>query len=77
MAKSFNATLARLVGRRDTIRDWIMSEASQISLEQAHLDPGCSEHAYWHHGYQAALDDVIHMLMSTNPTAHIADSSTS
>jgi hypothetical protein len=27
--------------------------------EQRHLDPGTIERAYWHHGYLAALRDVL------------------
>lgn len=77
MASPFNTILARLTGRRDTIRQWIMSEAGQIYCEQAHLDEGCAEQAYWNHGYQAALDDVIQLLNSASPAARTVDSTTS
>lgn len=53
--------LATLVQRRDQIRQWLAEEAV-CTEEQKHLDCDTSERAYWHHGYQSALDDVIEML---------------
>ena len=31
-------------------------------VDQRHLDVDTPERAYWHHGYQAALTDVLAML---------------
>lgn len=53
--------LAVLVERRDSIREWLAGQAEATS-EQRHLDAGTSEQAYWHHGYQAALDDMLKLL---------------
>lgn len=60
-----------LKSRRDAIRDWIVDEMPETIDEQAHLEHASVEHAYWHHGYQAALDDVIILLDPAQET-HIA-----
>jgi len=57
-------TLALLRTRRDGIREWLDDEAPYAVEEQKHLDAGTPERAYWHHGYQAALNDVIDTLTS-------------
>lgn len=51
--------LAILVERRDRIREWLLREAEHTDFDQRHLETGSSEQAYWHHGYQAALDDML------------------
>lgn len=56
--------ITALVERRDELRQWLMAEAPQAAREQAHLDGGSSEQAYWTHGYQAALDDIIRLVSS-------------
>lgn len=48
--------------RRDDIRDWLDQEAPYTEVDQRHLDASTPERAYWHHGYQAALNDIISML---------------
>lgn len=48
--------------RRDTIRNWLDDEAPYAESDQRHLDTDTPERAYWHHGYQAALNDVINLL---------------
>jgi hypothetical protein len=53
--------LAILVQRRDTIREWLAVEAAHTH-QQKHLDAETPEQAYWHHGYQSALDDMIELL---------------
>lgn len=52
--------------RRDSIRDWLDEEAPYTAADQRHLDSETSERAYWHHGYQAALTDVLEMLSETD-----------
>jgi hypothetical protein len=54
--------IALLQKRRDNIRDWLDEEAPYTECDQKHLDAETPERAYWHHGYQAALDDVINLL---------------
>jgi hypothetical protein len=52
--------------RRDNIRDWLDDEAPYTALDQRHLDADTPERAYWHHGYQAALTDVLEILSSAD-----------
>lgn len=56
---SAEKNLEILVERRDNIRDWLARQAEYTDFEQRHLETGSSEQAYWHHGYQAALDDML------------------
>lgn len=51
---------------RDNIRDWLDDEAPYTALDQRHLDADTPERAYWHHGYQAALTDVLEILSSAD-----------
>ena len=51
--------IKQLLERRAGMRDWISSEASYTAVDQRHLVESSSERGYWHHGYMAALDDVI------------------
>ena len=53
---------AILEQRRDQIREWLDEAAPYTSSDQKHLDTESQEQAYWHHGYQAALDDIIKLL---------------
>jgi hypothetical protein len=48
--------------RRDGIREWLDDEAPYADSDQRHLDSDTPERAYWHHGYQAALTDVLALL---------------
>ncbi len=48
--------------RRDGIREWLQDEAPHTVADQKHLEEASPERAYWHHGYQAALNDVIDLL---------------
>ncbi|MFY0610932.1 MAG: hypothetical protein JXQ99_05355 [Hyphomicrobiaceae bacterium] len=51
-----------LLARRDGIRDWLAREAPYTVADQHHLDAHSPEQAYWHHGYEQALADVLDML---------------
>jgi hypothetical protein len=57
-----DGNLALLAERRDRIREWLAEQADHTDFEQRHLDVGSPEQAYWHHGYQAALDDMLKLL---------------
>ena len=59
--------------RRDGIRQWLDDEAPYTESDQRHLDANTPERAYWHHGYQAALSDVIEMLTPTDRKSDSAD----
>lgn len=54
--------LSILRQRRDNIREWLDEEAPYTDVDQRHLDAHTPERAYWHHGYQAALNDIMTML---------------
>lgn len=62
-----------LVEQRDNVRDWIRIEAADTCSDQLHLVESSSERAYWHHGYQAALDDVIRQFTASDPSGCISD----
>jgi hypothetical protein len=70
---STSNVLRDLTSRRDEIVAWLELEAPQILAAQEHLADGTSERAYWHHGYQAALRDVIQRLQEISPKAGSAD----
>lgn len=59
---SQKSEVAVLRQRRDNIREWLDDEAPYTEVDQRHLDAHTPERAYWHHGYQAALNDIIAML---------------
>ena len=54
--------MALLQSRRDHIREWLETEAPYAAFDQKHLDADTPEPAYWPHGYQAALTDIINLL---------------
>ena len=54
--------MALLQSRRDHIREWLETEAPYAAFDQKHLDADTPERAYWHHGYQAALTDILNLL---------------
>lgn len=56
-----NKHIKLLRRRRDDIREWLDLEAPFAEVDQKHLDADTPERAYWHHGYQAALADIIKM----------------
>ena len=69
-------SMTLLQRRRDGIRQWLDDEAPYAAGDQRHLDQNTPERAYWHHGYQAALDDVIALLTPLEQTSGSEDSST-
>ena len=68
--------MALLQRRREAIRELLDDEAPYTESDQRHLDPHTPERAYWHHGYQAALGDVIALLSPQAQTSGNEDSST-
>lgn len=59
---SIKQKILLLQQRRDGIREWLDLEAPFAEVDQRHLDADTPERAYWHHGYQAALADIIDLL---------------
>jgi hypothetical protein len=72
---SSTKNISALLHRRDRIRDWLQDEAPFTEVDQRHLDSDTPERAYWHHGYQSALTDVINLL-AVAPTADSVDTPT-
>jgi hypothetical protein len=59
---SFRDSVTLIRQRRDNIRGWLEDEAPYTDVDQRHLEAHTPERAYWHHGYQAALNDIMTML---------------
>ena len=59
--------IALLEQRRNGIREWLADEAPYTAVDQMHLEDATPERAYWHHGYQAALADILDLL---SPAGH-------
>lgn len=54
--------LSELTEQRNAIREFLRENAPETFNEQAHLDEEADARAYWSHGYQAALADVIRLI---------------
>lgn len=55
-------SLDERLGRRiEGLSHWLKENAPDLA-DQAHLDEGSSERAYWHAGYLQALRDVLALL---------------
>ena len=70
---SDHSNISLLERRRDSLREWLDDEATYTAVDQKHLDADTPERAYWHHGYQAALADVIDLLVAADRTSGNAD----
>jgi len=46
------------------LSEWLAQHAPYCAAEQAHLNDGTRERAYWHYGYVVALSDVCDVLRS-------------
>lgn len=68
-----NSIVKLLIAQRDNIREWIEVEAAEALTEHRHLTEQSSERAYWHHGYQAALNDVIEQITAIRREQYSAD----
>jgi hypothetical protein len=66
---SQQGNVALLQRQLDNIRQWLDDEAPYTDSDQRHLEANTPERAYWHHGYQAALADVIELLMPAEQTS--------
>ncbi|MDZ4790685.1 MAG: hypothetical protein SGJ17_05665 [Hyphomicrobiales bacterium] len=61
--------IGMIVLQRDTIRQWLEDEAPYTEFDQRHLNGGSPEQAYWNHGYQAALQDLLNLLTTSVRTS--------
>jgi hypothetical protein len=55
--------LKLVISQRDEIQKWLETNASFATDEQKQLEANTPERAYWHYGYQAALTDMINLLV--------------
>lgn len=69
--------IALIEKRRDAIRAWLDDAAPYTAQDQRHLDAHTPEQAYWQHGYQAALNDLLRMLTTTGSVSGSEDKSNS
>lgn len=51
--------LKRIENRYQGQCEWLLEDAPYTLSDQKHLDANTPERAYWHHGYTAALADVL------------------
>jgi hypothetical protein len=65
----------RLKKRRDAIRRHLEDDAPFTFHDQKHQRASTPEWAYWHHGYQAALDDVIALVERSTSASRNEDKS--
>ena len=65
--------IALIERRRDGIREWLDEESPYTDADQKHLDTDIPERAYWHHGYQAALSDILDLLTPAGRISGSAD----
>ena len=67
MPVSVAISLSELLEQRaEELEDWLDDNAPDVGKEQRHLDEGTTERSYWHHGYAAALRDVLRLLTIGN-----------
>lgn len=65
--------LSKLAQQRTAMQRWLLNTAPYTAAEQRHLSSGSPEQAYWHHGYQAALSDVLAMAAPAPKRSRSAD----
>jgi len=65
--------ISLLKQHRDTLREWLVDNAPYAAADQRHLDENTPERAYWHHGYQSALNDIVDLLTISGQTTGSAD----
>jgi hypothetical protein len=53
--------------RASVIEEWLQTNHPSIRDEQAHLDTGSPQRAYWHYGYLMAIRDILGLINRTNP----------
>ena len=48
--------------RVSAMSQWLADFAPYTAADQKHLDEDTPERAYWHHGYRAALIDLLNVV---------------
>jgi hypothetical protein len=60
-------TIAVLRSRNAQLQSWIEATAAAEVLAQRHLDRSTPESAYWHLGYQQAMQDLLGLIDFNEP----------
>jgi hypothetical protein len=60
--KAPQSTIELIDRRIANMSAWLKGTGQDCTTEQAHLDEGSPERAYWHHGYLVALKDIRKLL---------------
>lgn len=55
--------LKRIISQRNAIQNWLETNGSFTVSEQKQLNAESPERLYWHYGYQAALTDLINLMV--------------
>jgi len=58
----YEEQILKLQNRADGIAAWLDENCPYVFVDQKHLDEKTVERSYWHYGYRAALEDVIHLV---------------
>jgi hypothetical protein len=59
------ALIDSLKKRCDELNKWLKVHCPDCVSEQAHLNQGSREQAYWNYGYMVALKDVLTRIRRT------------
>ncbi|MGH1418467.1 MAG: hypothetical protein ACRBCJ_06385 [Hyphomicrobiaceae bacterium] len=59
-----DSLVAALIKRRTELLDLLESERPDVCEDQKHLENGSHEQAYWQHGYQTAINDILESIYS-------------
>jgi hypothetical protein len=65
-SRIISAIQTRLKG----IRGWMDEAAPYATADQRHLDSNTPERAYWHFGYQTALQDILTLAEQCSSPKH-------
>jgi len=56
--------------RLKNIREWTAEAAPYATVDQRHLDSNTPERAYWHFGYETALQDILKLAGQCSSPKH-------
>jgi len=56
--------------RVKSIREWMAEDAPYARADQRHLDSNTPERAYWHFGYETALQDILKLAGQCSSPKH-------
>ncbi len=56
--------------RLKSIREWMAEDGPYAIADQRHLDSNTPERAYWHFGYETALQDILKLAEQCSSPRH-------